>query len=282
MGRGSLTRGLAGRATNFALAPAGLVVNRRGYMSMRQSLERAERLGLAPATVIDVGAAYGNWSAIARRIFPEAKYLLIEPLHEFESALAARPELDGTIRVMVAAARTRGTLELEVHDDLLGTSQLPETTGVSADGRSRTVPAIPLDDLVRENRAPPPYLLKVDVQGAEEEVLSGAGEILGRADMVILEASFFPFFEGGLEFHELVARMHARGFVAYDIVEPLYRPLDGALAQADVAFVPSASALRADVAYSSPEQRRARAEDFKRLHKWRLRAFRVRRRVTRG
>jgi hypothetical protein len=112
-------------------------------------------------------------------------------------------------------------------------------------------------------------------------VLLGATETLGRTEMVILETSFFPFFEGGLEFQEVIARMHARGFVVYDIVEPLYRPLDGALAQADVVFVPAASSLRDEVAYAAEEQRRARAEDFRRLHTWRLRAYRARRRVSR-
>jgi FkbM family methyltransferase len=251
-------------------------------MSVRGTLERARRLGLAPGTVVDVGAAYGNWSAMARSIFPERTLLLVEPLEEFDAPLATRIELDGAIRVMAAAAEAPGTVQLQVHDDLLGASGLQEAGGAQADGQSRNVPAVALDDVVREHRAPPPYLLKVDVQGAEEKVLLGATETLRRTEMVILEASFFPFFEGGLEFHEVVARMHARGFVVYDIVEPLYRPLDGALAQADVAFVPSTSPLRADVAYSSPQQRRARAEDFKRLHKWRLRAYRVRRRVTRG
>jgi FkbM family methyltransferase len=277
----SLTPRPAGRAANVALAPVGLALDRLGSISVRDTLERARRLGLAPGTVIDVGAAYGNWSAMAQRIFPEARFLLVEPLQEFEAALATRPELDGATRVMAAAGEAGGSLELYVHDDLLGTSELPEAAGASSGGCRRTVPAGALDDLVREHGAPPPYLLKVDVQGAEETVLRGAADMLAKADMVILEASFFPFFEGGLQFHEVVASMHGRGFVVYDLAEPLYRPLDGALAQADVAFVPVASHLRAEVVYASPEQRRARAEDFRRLHGWRLHAYRARRRVSR-
>ena len=42
----------------------------------------------------------------------------------------------------------------------------------------------------------------------------------------------------------------------YDILNLMYRPLDGALAQADVLFVPHGSPLRKRHGYASPEQRR--------------------------
>ena len=42
---------------------------------------------MAPATVIDVGAAIGSFSRQCHEIFPNAQYLLIEPLNEYVSCL---------------------------------------------------------------------------------------------------------------------------------------------------------------------------------------------------
>jgi len=45
--------------------------------------------------------------------------------------------------------------------------------------------------------------------------------------------------------HEVTAFLHQHGFVAYDICGLMRRPLDMALAQVDMLFVPEQSPLRA-------------------------------------
>jgi hypothetical protein len=88
-------------------------------------------------------------------------------------------------------------------------------------------------------------------------VLAGATETLRAAEYVVLEVSFFEFFRGGPLFHDVLAFMQARGFVAYDIFGFQYRPLDGALSQADVAFVRERGAFRQHHFYATREQREA-------------------------
>ena len=51
--------------------------------------------------------------------------------------------------------------------------------------------------VVHEAEASGPFLLKLDVPGAEFDALEGAEKILDDCEFVVLEVSFFKFFEGG-------------------------------------------------------------------------------------
>jgi len=84
--------------------------------------------------------------------------------------------------------------------------------------------------------------------------------------LVILEVSFFRFFLDGPEFHDVVAFMSDAGFVVDDILNLMYRPLAGALAQAGVLFVPHGSSLRQQHSYASPEQRRMQDQTFRKAY----------------
>jgi len=68
----------------------GLEVRKKSGVLERSfiaALEHASSLGLFPATVIDVGAAYGTFTLECHNIFPKSRYLLIEPLQEYERYL---------------------------------------------------------------------------------------------------------------------------------------------------------------------------------------------------
>jgi hypothetical protein len=93
------------------------------------------------------------------------------------------------------------------------------------------------------------------VQGAELDVLAGASEMLKATEYVLLEVSFFQFFENGPQLHDVVAFMKSRGFVAYDVFGFQYRPLDNALSQADLAFVRERGSFRQHHYYATRSQR---------------------------
>jgi FkbM family methyltransferase len=256
----------AGRAVNRVLSPLGLSLQRRGGLpraSAERALRRLPGLGVQPRIVVDVGAAYGDWSALAGRVFPEARFLLVEPLSEFAPFLEARArDLRSATVVAAAAGRTAGTTTLHVHEDLVGTSLRSEP---GLEGTDRTVQMLTIDELVSDERADGPFAVKLDVQGAELDVLAGAAATLAETELVQLEALFFPFYDDAPEFADVVAFMRGAGFVVYDIVDPGYRPLDGALAQADVLFVPDGSPLRRHHEYASQEQRHDRDASLRAL-----------------
>lgn len=233
------------------------IVRAPSRASLTGFLGNLRRLGFSPATVVDVGAAYGDFTRQCLKIFPQSKYILIEPLEEYRSALRALESAHTDIRLIEAAAARRDqSVSINVHPDLVGSSLYREREGEVVDGVPRLIPGVSLDSCIGSDLGAGPLLLKIDVQGAERDVLDGAGKTLAGIEVVLLELSLFEFFEGGPSISEMIGYMEARGFVPYDVFGLSHRPLDGALAQIDMAFVPRNGQLRQDHRYATDDQRR--------------------------
>jgi len=248
-------RATAVRTANAVLRPIGLRLQRTNSPTRSFDLffEHLKGNRVEFNTVIDVGVARGTPSIY--KAYPRAKYFLVEPLGEFSEDLRRiASKLDATVVAAVAGDRD-GETEIFVHADLSGSSTLRQAEGASLDGMARRVPGVRLDSVLPE-RLQRPCLLKVDTQGTELNVLDGLGERLREMDVVLLEASLFPFRMDAPLIGDLVERLGDVGFVVYDILEGHVRQLDGALAQVDLAFVPMDSALRSDSRFFSDDQMR--------------------------
>src|ERR1035437_259515 len=46
---------------------------------MDWSLKKLRKLGFSPKFIVDVGAFVGEWTSLAKSVFPDAKILMIEP-----------------------------------------------------------------------------------------------------------------------------------------------------------------------------------------------------------
>jgi FkbM family methyltransferase len=197
-------------------------------------------LGFEPGTIIDVGAADGTPGLYDT--FPEASLLLIDPLEEYLPALQKIGRKHAGVRIAVGAAGPRaGNIAVHVHPQLTGSSCMVDPCGA---GAPRRVPMITLDEECATRSLPGPYLIKADTQGFELEVLRGASAVLAQTEIVILEVSFFRLFTSNPIFSEVVLFMAERGFELYDFLGSSTRPLDGALAQADVVFARRDGMLR--------------------------------------
>jgi FkbM family methyltransferase len=222
--------------------------------SMRGALHQLSSLGFKPATVIDAGVATQTLELY--EAFPSASILLIEPLAEFEPFLQKICAAYKAQYVLAAAGQSPGSATFHVHADKVSSSLLHEVEGPSVDGTPRTVPVVSIDQQCAEKNLPGPYLIKLDVQGAELQVLSGASRTLQHTEVVMLEGTLFATMIGGPQLHDLILYMKGLGFVLYDLYPILYRPLDGALAQVDLLFVREHGPFRQSHAYATPEQRK--------------------------
>lgn len=245
------------KAARRLLDTANLEVRRKEGSAPRRSLAQVathlHAMGVRPATVIDVGIGWEGTPELYAA-FPEAKLLLVDPLAEWEPVMRAIAARRPAEVVVAAAGPQAGERELTVHRSPSCSSMVGERAGDGTEAVRRVVPVVTLDDVVAERGLGGPYVVKVDVEGGELEVLDGAQQLLHQADAVILEVSLFELVPDAPTFGDVVTAMWEDDWALYDVHGGHLRPLDGALAQLDLTFVRKESRLRSDHRYATPEQ----------------------------
>jgi FkbM family methyltransferase len=192
--------------------------------------------------VVDVGANEGQWAnALLDLISPE-KLIIIEPGPSAFAALQKRFGGQPNIELHnVAVGETNGVTTLRVTRDSTGASVLaPRVEMRQLIGSNWAVEAEvecamrTLDGLLAGLREV--SLLKIDVQGYEKEVLSGATETLEKTKFLLIELNYMPQYVGGswfAEIHELLTGAH--NFVLVDATKPLC--LNGRASMSDGLYV---------------------------------------------
>lgn len=254
-------------AVKKLLLAFGIEIHKKGKLqrcSLKGVLENLKANGFNPATVIDVGAAFGSWSHACAEVFPDAHYLLIEPLVEYEQALQKTIATIKNVEFLpVGISDTNIETTIYVHPDLVGSSLKKEHEPHNqASCRERKISCKTLDSICLEKNPLAPYLIKLDIQGMEREALSGCGETLKSTEALILEVSLIECINGAGRLDEIIHVLSTRGFVVYDLFGNNYRPYDHALAQVDILFVPESSSLRSVKWYASEKQRNEMNKKF--------------------
>lgn len=217
-------------ATKYLFAP-----------DMKLGLQFLAERGFQPRTIIDIGAFEGAWAEMALDVWPSARMIMVEPNADKAPILRKRPRLKDAVLIdsLLGADEGRDVCfhVMEAGSSVFAEQSPLERTDVTL--RQRTL------DSVLEGLDPPDFI-KIDVQGYELEVLKGGAKAVANAGAILIELSLIDINEGAPLLDECLAYMRTVGFVAYDIFEFHRRPLDGALNQLDILFVPEGSPLRSD------------------------------------
>ncbi len=141
------------------------------------------------STVIDVGANIGIYTVVlARAVGPSGQVLAFEPVPENVERLRRNLEVNDIANVevfQVAIADRNETVALHLSDDPAYHSTVAVSQGHGL-GRSTTVPGRSLNKIWRELGSPEVSVAKIDVEGAELDVLRGATEILATCRPALL------------------------------------------------------------------------------------------------
>ena len=201
---------------------------------------------LSPGGVaIDVGANLGEWAVpLARRVGPSGRMLAIEPAPRAATALEKTLVVNALAQAEVircAIGDHDGTVEFAV----------PIVTSVRVDtGAARIGPAAAgqealkvvlrsLDSLAAEHRLNRIDLIKIDVEGAERQVLDGTRASLARFRPVLVLETGHEAESDRQAIHDLLGGLGYRmlgllldfgmaeaGWPAYVAADPPFRPGD--------------------------------------------------------
>jgi FkbM family methyltransferase len=118
-----------------------------------------------------------------------------------------------------------------------GDSMYPEfDESLKVRSEFRTARCHKVDSLVKDHQNfPPPDFLKLDVQGAEIDVLNGATETIKLVKVILIECPIVNYNLGSPNIHEYLEFMFRNDFIPYFITE-IHR-LQQIVTQIDIAFV---------------------------------------------
>lgn len=194
--------------------------------------EHVLRTSASPATVFDVGANLGHWTASLLRLAGEMHVAVnvhaFEPCQATFLRLSERARQWPQVRVSkVACSRHPGTAVMHVYGDGFGTNSLTEPV----DGRvseSEEVSLTTIDRYCADGGVESIDLLKVDAEGHDFEVLAGAARMLDKHAVRFLQFEYNQRWIG--------ARNYLRD--AFDFLQPMGYAI-GKLAGPHVEFYPS-------------------------------------------
>jgi len=209
---------------------------------MFNGLARLKQLDISINTIIDIGAAAGSWTLLAKKLWPDCAYVLFEPLEERTDELNKLAELNTNIFIVpYAAGKTISETRFHVTDDLDG-SGIAANAGSSSEN-VRVVKQTTVDTEIKKCQLPGPYLVKLDTHGYEIPILEGCEEVIKNVSAFIIECYGFQIAENSLLFWEMCRYMDNLGFRLCDIVDIMNRPKDGVFWQCDAFFIRKDNAL---------------------------------------
>ena len=225
--------------------------------SMRLLQER----GFSASTVIDIGAAEGAFFLVRtrERLFPEARHFFIDAMRENEPVYRKLADRFGAGYEITALSCMDGEVVLRIDPDFYNThiDHLQPDTGYA---ERRRVPVCTLDGLVARHELQPPFVVKLDVQGGELDVLRGALRTLEDAVVVTTEIQAFAERDSLVE---LLGFMQGAGWALYDITDLSHYPSDATFYQCYATFIPRSMDFRRGTPWCLPEQEKIALEQLR-------------------
>jgi FkbM family methyltransferase len=139
-------------------------------------------------TFIDVGANIGFYSIFLADEIKAASVLAFEPMPAPFAELRRNIELNDLVQniqaFQVAISNERGSAEMEVISELSGANALASSTIHNGKTHTRleSVQTAPLSDFAKRSKS---IAMKIDVEGHERQVISGARSVLAESQCII-------------------------------------------------------------------------------------------------
>ncbi len=169
--------GFKTKLIKFIEQPAFVSAKSRALMIAKYDLLVADELHkrVPFKTLVDVGSASGEYSFVFNRMYPGSKTYSFEPIPD------RHKKINDYDLFEIALWNENTNLDFTIANEVRGSSIIHKSRG----DEIRKITAKRFDGLDIEIEQP--ALLKIDVEGAEKQVLEGFGDELSKFSLVILE-----------------------------------------------------------------------------------------------
>jgi FkbM family methyltransferase len=168
------------------------------------------------STVYDIGAHHGKWSLGMKKLMPKASFQRFEANPVCETFL----KKTGLHYHRIALSRAKGKRVFHSNNST-GDSFYPENTKLSGafGWQEKEVETADLDTFAIQNHLPSPDWIKLDVQGAELDVLAGGKFLFSKSKFLLTEIPLLPYNLGAPSFSDYLDAFGAAGFLPVSVVE---------------------------------------------------------------
>jgi FkbM family methyltransferase len=198
--------------------------------------------------IFDIGANTGEFAEKTRDAGYKGEIVSFEPLSTVHEILvtSAQDDPKWIIHPRCAIGDVNGEIEINIAGNSVSSSVLSmlDSHSDAAEGSayvgSEMVPIVKLDEVLPtylSNRHEANYLIKIDTQGFEWQVLDGAPQALSNAKGVICELSLAPLYEGQRLWRDIVDRLESEGFTLWALLKGFTDQRNGRSLQVDAVFL---------------------------------------------
>jgi FkbM family methyltransferase len=180
-------------------------------------LKRIKNLYQEPKVIYDIGSAVLHWTKNAKELWPNSKIIAFEAVKEVEDFYK-----DYGVDYALEVFTDVDNKEIIFYENLIclgGNSYYKENSKYSSaadkiynENSAKKRIGYTIDTIVQKNNFPLPDFVKIDVQGAEIDILKGMSNTLKQVNHLIVELQHVEYNIGALQKNESVEFIKSLGF----------------------------------------------------------------------
>jgi FkbM family methyltransferase len=176
----------------------------------KESVKYLESLDSNPKVIYDIGSCVLHWERHAKRIWKDSEIFLFEANQDVKK-LYDRTNQNYHLGVLTDTDN-KAVKFYKDPMNLGGNSYYKENTVHYNETHAMHEIGMTLDTIVEQNQWPKPDLIKLDVQGAELDILKGASKCLENCKDLILECQHTEYNSGAPLVDTLINYLNSIGF----------------------------------------------------------------------
>ena len=195
-------------------------------------------------TVIDIGANSGQFALGIHEQLPHAMIYSFEPLHDIFTKLSENLKGVRNFKAFNVGLGEKNETTTILRSSFSPSSSLLPMTELhkklypkSSRATTETITIKRLDDMANDIPIKGDLLVKLDVQGYEDNVIRGGSKIIGKATMLLIETSFIQLYENQPLFDDIYSIVRELGFTYKGSRERHYSKETGELIYEDSIFI---------------------------------------------